>query len=245
MPFLQLDTGRLVAAYGLLAFAAAYNAGLAYLLVRAPHLLANGFIPILADGLANAGFVTIVGGFSTPAYFVLFTVTISAAMRYGYGPAFAIAAGYVGLDYVEQIARAGHLVAPDSGYPIRSGFLLITALLSGYLRQQAVTAYGELQSSYDELERAHQELQRTQTKLVETERLRAIGEMASGIAHDFNNTWWASSGGPSSPCRTSSRSRCAATSRSSSRPRWTPRRRCAGCRSSPASRPAPRESSSR
>ncbi len=36
-------------------------------------------------------------------------------------------------------------------------------------------------------ERALEELRRSQDRLVQTERLRALGEMASGIAHDFNN----------------------------------------------------------
>jgi GAF domain-containing protein/CheY-like chemotaxis protein len=40
---------------------------------------------------------------------------------------------------------------------------------------------------YEERTRAYQELQATQDQLVRTEKLRALGEMASGVAHDFNN----------------------------------------------------------
>ena len=40
---------------------------------------------------------------------------------------------------------------------------------------------------YEERARAHAELAATQDQLVRTEKLRAMGEMASGVAHDFNN----------------------------------------------------------
>jgi len=38
-----------------------------------------------------------------------------------------------------------------------------------------------------ELERAYEELKMAHERMVQTEKLRAMGEMASGIAHDFNN----------------------------------------------------------
>jgi signal transduction histidine kinase len=38
-----------------------------------------------------------------------------------------------------------------------------------------------------ELERAYEELKAAQDYMVQSERLRALGEMASGVAHDFNN----------------------------------------------------------
>jgi GAF domain-containing protein/ActR/RegA family two-component response regulator len=40
---------------------------------------------------------------------------------------------------------------------------------------------------YEERMRAYQELEAAQDQLVRTEKLRALGEMASGVAHDFNN----------------------------------------------------------
>jgi GAF domain-containing protein/CheY-like chemotaxis protein len=41
---------------------------------------------------------------------------------------------------------------------------------------------------YEELERAYEDLKTAQQHLVQTEKLRALGEMASGVAHDFNNS---------------------------------------------------------
>jgi PAS domain S-box-containing protein len=46
----------------------------------------------------------------------------------------------------------------------------------------------ELRTARAELERSLAELRATQQKVVQTERLRAVGEMVTGIAHDFNNT---------------------------------------------------------
>jgi PAS domain S-box-containing protein len=46
----------------------------------------------------------------------------------------------------------------------------------------------ELRMARAELERSLAELRATQQTVVQTERLRAVGEMVTGIAHDFNNT---------------------------------------------------------
>ena len=40
---------------------------------------------------------------------------------------------------------------------------------------------------YEELASAYQDLRDNQQQIIQTERLRALGQMASGIAHDFNN----------------------------------------------------------
>ena len=40
---------------------------------------------------------------------------------------------------------------------------------------------------YEELRQAYHDLRANQRQIIQTERLRALGQMASGIAHDFNN----------------------------------------------------------
>ena len=59
------------------------------------------------------------------------------------------------------------------------------AHLTALGRQLAVTIEGVLQA--DELKRAYESLKAAQDHLVSSERLKAIGQMASGVAHDFNN----------------------------------------------------------
>jgi signal transduction histidine kinase len=99
--------------------------------------------------LLNIAMIHIGGGFNSPFYYLLFTVTISAAMRYGYGPSLATVLLVIGLDALENLPTNHALDAP---FVFRSGFLLITAALAGYLRAQARRAEGALQ---ERLRQAH------------------------------------------------------------------------------------------
>jgi signal transduction histidine kinase len=52
---------------------------------------------------------------------------------------------------------------------------------------QLAQLYARERQTAHELQTQFETLQRAQTQLIQTERLRALGEMAGGVAHDFNN----------------------------------------------------------
>ena len=58
--------------------------------------------------------------------------------------------------------------------------------LLGLLADQAAITI-ERSYLFDQLKSSYEEIQRTQDQLVQSEKLRALGEMAAGVAHDFNN----------------------------------------------------------
>jgi signal transduction histidine kinase len=102
------------------------------------------------------------GGFNSPFSYFLFTVSISVAMRYGYGPSMAMTMLFIGCDAVEEL-MFGQRLGPS--FAFRSGFLSITAILASYLRRLTVSAEMALQDRLVELQRlyadlavAHQEL---------------------------------------------------------------------------------------
>src|SRR5712691_5268725 len=138
----HLPTERLIAAYAVLFVASVYNAGLQRVMPRRPQWLANGYVSTIGDALLDIAMVIVGGGFDSPFYFILFTVTLAAAMRYGYGPSLGVALLYVSADGL------GYMVAqqPIGGpFVFRSLLLPLTTVLAGYLREQAQQAESALQ----------------------------------------------------------------------------------------------------
>ena len=150
---MHLPIERLVGAYVILLFGAAYNVTVRWYLQRQPALFANGYLTTAADTLLNISMVLVGGGFDTPLSNVLFTGTISVAMRYGYGPAMAMTLIFTISDVLEKFVIHEPL---DADVAFRSGFLVITTLLASYLR--SLTIKVELQRLYADLAVAHQEL---------------------------------------------------------------------------------------
>jgi signal transduction histidine kinase len=138
----HLPFERLVAAYAVLFVATIYNAGLQHVMPRRPQWLANGYISTLGDALLDIAMVIVGGGFDSPFYFILFTVTLAAAMRYGYGPSLGVALLYVSADGIGYLVSQQPVGAP---FVVRSLLLPLTTVLAGYLREQAQQAEAALQ----------------------------------------------------------------------------------------------------
>ena len=162
LPLMHLPTNRLVAAYAIIVAAVAYNVTVRWYMQRRADLFANGYLTTVCDSLLNISMVLVGGGFDSPFSYMLFTVTISVAMRYGYGPALAMTALFTSSDALEHVLFGN---SPDASFAFRSGFLSITALLAAYLRSLTVKAESalherlvELQRLYADLAVAHQEL---------------------------------------------------------------------------------------
>jgi signal transduction histidine kinase len=138
----HLPTERLIAAYAVLFVASVYNAGLQRVMPRRPQWLANGYVSTIGDALLDIAMVIVGGGFDSPFYFILFTVTLAAAMRYGYGPSLGVALLYVSADGVGYMVSQQPIGGP---FVFRSLLLPLTTVLAGYLREQAQQAEAALQ----------------------------------------------------------------------------------------------------
>ena len=133
----HLGPHRALEAGLVLVLAVAYNLAVLLALARGPGLLRGGYATSAADALLSVMMLLLIGGFDSPFNALLFTVAISVAMRYGYGPAAVLSSLFVGMDAATGLAWGRADWAP---FLVRSGFLVITTLLVGYLRQQAARA---------------------------------------------------------------------------------------------------------
>jgi signal transduction histidine kinase len=162
LPLVHLSPSRMSAAIAILATATAYNTAVRHFLPRHSNLFANGYLTTIADSFLATAMVLVGGGFDSSFAYILFTSSISVAIRYGYGPSLAMTALFVSCDVVEAALRGQ---PPDAPFAFRSGFLLITVLLASYLRRLIEHTERALQERLDELQRlyadlavAHQEL---------------------------------------------------------------------------------------
>ena len=95
----------------------------------------------------------------------------SAALRFWLGV--PMTAGDQTLGVIALRSSERGFTASDERLLVNIGHLAALALRSAQLFDERTRAYGELAAAQDQL--------------VRTEKLRALGEMASGVAHDFNN----------------------------------------------------------
>ena len=157
-----LSPERTVAGFGVLAVTTLYNLALQASLPAYPTLFKSGYVTMLGDSLLVIALISAAGGFDSPFAYLLFALTVSVAMRYGYGPSLAMVLVFVGFDVLEEWP----LLRPtDAPFAIRSGFLAFTAILASYLRAQVYEAEAALQRAYADLAAAHGELQRAYADL--------------------------------------------------------------------------------
>lgn len=149
----HLQPSQLIEAYAVLGIAVVYNVVVQKLVLHRPGLLASGYLTMVGDALLNVAMVTVGGGFDSPLYYILYTVTIAAAMRYGYGPSVLTALLYTFFDVFETFVTGRPLGGP---FFFRSGFLVITAILAGYLYEQARRAEGALEARLQQANRLNE-----------------------------------------------------------------------------------------
>jgi GAF domain-containing protein/ActR/RegA family two-component response regulator len=95
----------------------------------------------------------------------------ASMVRYWLGIPMTTGDGILGVIALASAER--RFTADDERLLANIGHLAALALRSAQLFEEREAAYGELAAAQDQL--------------VRTEKLRALGEMASGVAHDFNN----------------------------------------------------------
>jgi|SRR5579864_1500252 len=182
---LGLPPERLAFGYALLVGAAIFNIVVQRTLPRRPYLFTSGYITAVGDALLTVAMLTIGGGFDTPLYFVLFTVTTASAMRFGYGPAAAAAVTVISVDLA---SHADFGVRAIGSSLIRSGFLVLTGLLASYLREQARRAEAALQTQLEIAQHAavHDSLTGLPNRVLLKERLEeALQEQTRPVALMF------------------------------------------------------------
>ncbi len=135
---MPLSDERRIAAFGVLGFAAAYNLVVRTMILRAVPLTRIGMVTTFSDSVLSLGFLYLIdAGFSSPFAMLLFSVTLSVAMRYGYKLAILQCTALVVTDAIEAILRTHQI---DSLFVFFSGYLFIVAVLASYLREEASRA---------------------------------------------------------------------------------------------------------
>src|SRR3981081_4067614 len=137
---------RTVAAYCILGVALIWNLVLLRVLRNAPPKLVVG-LPTLADGLLCAAMIPLLGGFESPCYAVMYSVTVAAGMRLGFSGGMVLAAAVSLIDGSSRLLEGNDL---GPGFIVRSGVLVLTLILTSFLYEEAQQAEAAL------AERLHQ-----------------------------------------------------------------------------------------
>lgn len=166
---------------GILLVAALYNAIIQRQLRRRHFTQLVGVITALGDTFLNVSMLVVLGaGFDSPFSLFLYTVIISVAMRFGYGPSSAAVLLFVIVNAAIDLQMGKPL---DADFFFRSGVLLISALLASFLVEQGRTDRAALQASNDELRRAYGDLANAHRELLEMDDMKS-GFIAN-VSHEL------------------------------------------------------------
>jgi diguanylate cyclase (GGDEF)-like protein len=129
-----------IAAYCVLGVAFAYNVVLVRVLRHVSPGLVVG-LPTIADGLLCAAMIPLLGGFESPFYAVMYSVTVAAGMRLGFGRGMLLAAAVALIDGSSRMIQGDDLGA---AFIVRSGVLVLTVILTSFLYDEAQKAEAAL-----------------------------------------------------------------------------------------------------
>jgi signal transduction histidine kinase len=140
-----------------------YNLTIIWFIFARPAFIASGYPTTLGDlALNSAMLITLGGGFASGYSYIFFALVVSVAMRFGHRMALGVGAIVVLINALQVVVTGAEF---DSGFVFRGLVLGLTAILAGFLREQAQVANDELQESnlalqtaYAELHEAHQQL---------------------------------------------------------------------------------------
>jgi signal transduction histidine kinase len=138
LPLLELPASRLLVALGVLLLAIVYCTVVYALIRRRSSWLRDGYFTTIGDAVFAVAVVLSGGGFTSDLYFIVYSGTVAAALRFGYGPSMLVVGWYVAFHAVEVFVLGSG--ANEGSFFLRSGFLAITALLANYLQDQARVA---------------------------------------------------------------------------------------------------------
>lgn len=207
-PFAQFSQTELAETYVVAALGALYTMLLQVVVVkRYPTWLSGGYLTAVADAVLVSLAVYASGGAGSTLALAYFLEVVAVAVRFGLRASVIAAILSLGL-YTAVAALHPAGLPPPGEIALRSGFLILTGLLAGYLAREARLSQLALATELSYTKQLHREsaalaeenaelstrlqqrlaeLETTQAQLVRSAKLAAIGELAANVAHEINN----------------------------------------------------------